>query len=153
MRQETSSIEKWDYRFLCLAREVSKWSKDPSTKVGAIICDEQRRIVSIGYNGLPQHVADTHERLYTRELKYELIVHAEVNAILFAQRNLSGCTLYTYPFPPCSRCAGMVIQSGIDRVVSLQSYIPDRWQDNFALSKAILLEAGIQYDLYDWENV
>ena len=53
----------WDYRFLELAQLVSKWSKDPSTKVGAVIVDKNRRILSVGYNGLPKGVKDFDYRL------------------------------------------------------------------------------------------
>lgn len=139
---------KWDVRFLRLAEFISKWSLDPSTKVGAVIVDENRRVVSVGYNGLPMGVEDTEERLNNRDLKYKIIVHGERNAILFAARPLYGCTLYTWPFMPCATCASMIIQSGITRVVSVMSDNP-RWNDEFALSKEILKEAGLSLDLLD----
>jgi len=137
------SVEKWDRRFLELARFVSCWSKDPSTKVGAVIVDDNRRIVSTGYNGLPQGVEDTDERLNNRELKYKLIVHGERNAIIFAERCIKGCTLYTWPFMPCASCAGLVIQSGIKRVVAPYSDNP-RWVDDFKLSEELFGEAEVE---------
>ncbi|NCA14162.1 MAG: hypothetical protein EBS89_08535, partial [Proteobacteria bacterium] len=76
----------WDRWFLGLAHYVSTASKDPSTKVGAVIVDAERRVVSVGYNGLPRGVEDSEERLHNREVKYKMIIHAERNAILFAQR-------------------------------------------------------------------
>lgn len=143
MRRKTvKDVKKWDRRFLEMAEFVSCWSKDPSTKVGAVITDEKNRVVSIGYNGLPQGVEDTDERLNNRELKYKLIVHGERNAILFAGRSVEGCTLYTWPFMPCATCAGMVIQAGIQRVVAPYSDNP-RWQEDFKLTEQLFSEAGV----------
>src|SRR5690242_18395881 len=107
---EIPGVEKWDRRFLDLAKFVAQWSKDPSTKTGAVIT-RGREVVSVGYNGFPRDVEDAPERYNDRELKYKLIVHCERNALLFAKQDLSGCTLYTYPFMSCTPCAGMVIQS------------------------------------------
>jgi dCMP deaminase len=133
----------WDQRFLALAEHVSSWSLDPSTRVGAVIVDADRRIVSTGYNGFPQGVADLPERLNNRTIKYDMIVHAEVNAILFAKRDLKNSVLYTWPFQPCSRCAGIVIQTGISKIVAPRCDNP-RWSDSFALSNQMFAEAGVE---------
>ncbi len=138
--------EKWDIRFVELAKHIACWSKDPSTQTGAVIVDNNRRIVSVGYNGLSKGVKDTPERLNNRDIKYKIIVHSERNAIIFAQRNLDGCTLYTWPFMSCSTCASMVIQAGIKRVVAPYSD-NERWVDEFKLSSEILNEAGVFIDL------
>lgn len=135
-------MKRWDERYLNLAQFVSGWSKDPSTRVGAVITDPRNQVVSVGYNGLPRGMEDTPERLNNREVKYKLIVHAERNAMIFAERPLHGCTLYTWPFMPCAQCAGMVIQSGIRRVVAPHSDNP-RWQEDFALVRAMFSEAGV----------
>lgn len=140
-------MEEWDERFLGLAKYVSTWSKDPFTKVGAVIVDGDKRIVSIGYNGFPKEVDDD-ERLYDRDLKNDIVVHAEMNAMMFANRSLANCTLYTYPFMPCHRCAGPIIQSGIECVVSYTNE-NERYKDSFALSRDILTEAGVGVELYD----
>jgi dCMP deaminase len=137
---------KWDLRFLGLAKHISEWSLDPSTKVGSVIVDNKNRIISLGYNGFPRGISDD-ERLNDREQKYKIIVHAERNAIIFAGKPLDGATIYTYPFMPCSVCAGMIIQAGITRVVTFESDNP-RWKDDFALSSNILLEAGIKLRYY-----
>jgi dCMP deaminase len=133
----------WNQRFLSLAEHIAQWSKDPSTQVGAVIVDPSRRIISTGYNGLPQGVDDTDNRLHTREIKYEMIVHGEINAILFAKQDLLGSTLYTWPFMPCSRCASIVIQSGIKTVVAPLNDSP-RWKDSFQLSQTMFAEAGVR---------
>ena len=138
-------LRDWDTRFLDLAEHVSKWSKDPSTKVGAVIVDSQRRIVSTGYNGFPVGVMDSYDRLTDRDTKYEMIIHAEANAILFAHQRMNGMTLYTTPFQPCSRCASLIIQSGISRVISYEiEESKNRWTDSFKLAKELFDEAGVE---------
>ena len=138
---------KWDERFIELAKLVGSWSKDPSTQVGAVIVDQKNRIVSVGYNGFPQKISDN-DRLNDRDKKYNVIVHAEANAILFANRDLSGCTIYTYPFQPCSSCSGLIIQSGIQRVVTVRTD-NDRWRTDFSTAAQMLIEAGVTID-YVW---
>lgn len=137
-------LRDWDTRFLDLAEHISKWSKDPSTKVGAVIVDSQRRIVSTGYNGFPVGVMDSYDRLTDRDTKYEMIIHAEANAILFAHQRMNGMTLYTTPFQPCSRCASLIIQSGISRVISYENGEQNRWADSFKLAKELFDESEVQ---------
>ena len=138
--------EKWDRRFLDLARYISEWSKDPSTKTGAIIVDSKNRIVSVGYNGLPAGVDDLPERLANRELKYKMIVHCERNALLFAKSSVEGCKLYTWPFMSCCPCAAMVISAGIKEVIAPISDNP-RWVDDFDLARILFKEAGVKLKL------
>jgi dCMP deaminase len=133
---------KWDERFIELAKLVGSWSKDPSTQVGAVIVDTNNRIVSIGFNGFPKGVKDTEERLLDKDKKYAIVVHAEANALMFANSSVEGCTLYTYPFQPCSRCAGLIIQSGIKRIVSISNNNKN-WEENFKLSRQLFKESGI----------
>lgn len=134
--------QKWDKRFIEMAALISTWSKDPSTKVGAVIVDSNKRVISVGYNGLPARVDDTEERLTNRDLKYKTIVHAERNAIIFARQDLTYSTLYTYPFMPCATCASMVIQAGITEVVAPRNDNP-RWQADFELTEQLFNEAGV----------
>lgn len=138
-----ATADKWDRRFLELAEHIASWSKDPSTQTGAVIVAPDRRIVSVGFNGLPRGVRDTTARLYDRELKYKIIVHCERNAMLFARESLHGCTLYTWPLMSCSVCAAMVIQTGITRHVAPYSDNP-RWQESFALTRELMREAGVK---------
>ena len=140
--------KNWDKRFLELAKLVGSWSKDPSTQVGAVIVDKDKRIVSIGFNGFPKGVEDSEKRLVDREQKYDIIIHAEANALMFAGKSVEGCTLYTWPFQPCSRCAGLIIQSGIKRVVSIKNNDP-RWEKNFNLAVQLFEESAI---ILEWVN-
>ena len=134
---------KWHKRFLDLAKHISTWSKDPSTQVGAVIVDNSKRIISTGYNGFSMGVHDNIERLENRDIKYEMIVHGEINAIVFARQDLTNTTLYTYPFMPCSRCASIVIQSGIKTVVAPFNDNP-RWKDSFEITQTLFAEAGVE---------
>lgn len=139
-------MNKWDTRFLELAKLVSTWSKDPSTQTGAVITDNERRVVSMGYNGFPSRLNDTPERLNDRPTKYSMIVHCEMNAVLNANQRVDGCTLYTWPFLSCDRCATHMIASGITRVVApvLPERLYDRWLDSVTKTKSYFSEAGIE---------
>ena len=140
-------LSKWDYRFLDLAKHIGTWSKDPSTQVGAVIADTRHRIISMGFNGFPQGVDDTQERLQDRETKLMLTQHAEVNALAFASRQVDGCTAYVWPFPPCTQCAGALIQAGITRIVAPEvDEKAHRWGDHFALAREMYQEAGVVVD-------
>lgn len=133
----------WNRRFLELASFISNWSKDPSTKVGAVIVDCNRRIISTGYNGFPIGVSDDQERLENRDFKYKAILHAEENAIMFAKKDLSRCSLYVSSLPPCSHCASLIIQSGIKNVYTWEQEIPERWQESISITKTMFKESGV----------
>ena len=111
---------KWDNRFMEMARVISTWSKDPSSQIGAVVVNDERRILATGYNGFPKGIADTEERLNNKEEKYSRIIHAEMNALmnaLYSGVSLKDSTLYVYGLPVCSSCAKCVIQAGVKRVV------------------------------------
>lgn len=138
---------KWDDRFMRLAREISTWSKDPSSQIGAVIVDDERRILSTGYNGFPRGIADTEDRLNNKEEKYPRVMHAEMNAILAALYNgvsVKGATLYVWGLPVCADCTKSVIQAGIRRIVmTYPEYAPEKWQKQWnELSKPMIEEVG-----------
>ncbi len=139
---------KWHNRFIGLAREIAKWSKDPSTQIGCVIVGPDKEIRSTGFNGFPRGVDDNVDRYELRDLKYMLVCHAEENAIMNAARigtPLMGCTLYCV-WPPCTRCARGIAQAGISKVVVPNVEIPDRWQPDFQLSTQLLQEAGVVFE-------
>lgn len=107
---------KWDSRLLAIAVQVASWSKDPSSKVGALITKDNK-IISQGYNGFPAEITSIAEHEVDRETKYQYVVHAETNALINAERSIKGCTLYVYGLPICNSCASMMIRAGIKRVV------------------------------------
>ena len=95
-------MNKWDQRYLKLAYEVAQWSKDPSSKIGAVTVGAKGQVLSQGFNGLPRGLKDSFTRLHDRETKYKFVVHAEMNAIYNATYNgtsLDGSTLYVYGLP------------------------------------------------------
>jgi dCMP deaminase len=142
---------KWNFRFMELAKLVSTWSKDPSTKIGAVIVNPTTKtVVGMGYNGFPRGVVDYAHRYTDRDEKLKLVVHAEVNAILNATQPVKGCWLYVYPtiMEPncCNECCKYVVQSGIAAVLGLkQDTLSDRWQKLAKYSKIILEEGGVEY--------
>ncbi len=139
--------DKWHVRFIGLAIHVAQWSKDPSTKVGAVIVDNERRVVSLGYNGLPRGVCDHEHILNNKELKLQVVKHAEENAILNSLLRPANCTIYV-THHPCASCAGSIVQSGIRRVVfpsvPLDSTFPSRWKESISLAQTIFQEAGVE---------
>jgi dCMP deaminase len=150
---EVSKIIKWDLWFLGLAKYISTASKDPSTRVGSVIIDQNRRTIAMGFNGFPKGIYDNPELLNNREEKKNRVIHAEINAILFAKQDLTNCTLFTYPFISCSRCAVHVIQVGIKRVVGPKLDITrvERWGKDIELSKQLFDEAGVEVVEYEME--
>ena len=134
-----------------LAREVATWSKDPSTKVGCVLVRE-KKVLSTGYNGFPKNISDDLNRLIDREQKYEITVHAEVNAVTSAALHgvsTEGATAYV-TFNPCSRCAAVLINAGVQSVFSDGgAQIPERWLKNFILASKLLAEAGVDYQTID----
>ena len=144
-------MNKWDKRFIRVAKEVSTWSKDPSKKIGCIAVKD-RRIISTGFNGFPAGIADLPDRLNDRDLKYKYVVHAEMNCIYNATYNgvsLNGSTMYIYGLPVCSECAKGVIQTGIRRVVMPKQDIPDHWTESWKLTQTMFEEANIEWEFID----
>lgn len=142
-------MNKWDERFLALASLVASWSKDPSTKCGAVIVRPDRTVASVGFNGFPKGCSDADELYENRELKYARVVHAELNAILHAREPLTGYTMYTWPAgygPSCDRCSAHVIQAGITRVVHVLdiSDFASRWKDAIERGLTMYAEAGVE---------
>ena len=142
---------KWDERYLRLAREVSTWSKDPSTQVGAVAVGEKGQVLSQGYNGFPRGIADNKERYNEKEIKYRYVVHAEMNCVQNAAMNgvsLKGATMYVYGLPMCNECAKCVVQVGMIRVVSPFTggiEVPEKWKISCAHTQNLLKEVGIPY--------
>lgn len=151
-------MNKWDYRFLKIAKEVGTWSKDPSTQVGAIAVND-KRIIATGYNGFPKGIKDTDELLSDRQAKLKLMVHAEMNMIYNATQHgvsLEGSTVYIHGLPACEDCFKGLIQIGVARVV-----MPDievhgkKWKAGCEFGKAQMKYVGMAVDEYnmfhDWQ--
>ncbi len=116
LEAEKSSQQNWDEYFMGIANEVAKKSKDPSSKNGCVIVDARRRPVSFGYNGTIQGADESKMTLTERPMKYYFAIHSEMNAVLFAGRDLTGCTLYN-KIATCENCLKYCLQAGIKRFV------------------------------------
>jgi dCMP deaminase len=158
---------KWDRRFLEMAQLVASWSKDPSTKTGAVIVGPDKRVVSIGFNGFPSNMSDSEALYANRDEKYSRIVHCEINAMIFAGRLPQGSILYTHPFLSCDRCTVQMLQAGIVRFVAPKPTADalTRWGTAFERTKCYIGEAGATWTevadseripeeslRYDWNN-
>ena len=135
----------WDRRFLQLAELIASWSKDKSTKVGAVAVRD-RRVLATGYNGLPSGVVDSSFRLEDRDTKLLMTQHAETNCISYAARtgvSLLAADLYIFPLAPCAHCASSIIQAGIRRVICFDYVVPQRWQQSFDAAADMFSEAGV----------
>ncbi len=137
---------KWDQRFLELAEFVSRWSKDPNARVGAVITAQRRGAIALGYNGFPSGIEDRAELLQDKVIKLDMVVHAEQNALLIAGPRADAATMFVVGKPVCSRCAGLIIQAGITRVVAPDpATTPEgsSWRATGLLAATMLREAGI----------
>jgi dCMP deaminase len=130
-------MKTWDEYFIDLAKASAERSKDTRTKVGAVVVGEDNRIISTGYNGFP---AKTQE-IWDDEEKHKYVIHAELNAILYAHKNLSNCKIYSTLFP-CSQCAKAIVAAGIKEVV-YSSDTKDGTEDNLT-SKTFFKHCGIK---------
>lgn len=142
-----SALTKWDLRFLSLADFVAQWSKDPSTKIGAVVVRPDKTVASFGFNGFARGVVDSAERLENRALKYPLTVHAEANAIAAARQSVAGCTIYIAGLNPCTPCASLIVQAGITRVVASCGHVknPAHWAQQFELAAQVFEESGVAF--------
>lgn len=148
-------MTNWDLRFMQLADHVAQWSKDRSTGVGAIIVDGKEPI-SMGYNGFPRGCDDDIDERHQRPLKYEWTAHAEENAISNAARRgvkTLGTTMYLNWFP-CARCAGMIVNSGIKRLVCDTE--PDfnnvQFGEGFKIAIQKLNEGGVEVTYLNYKS-
>lgn len=149
---------RWDEYFLQMALVSARMSKDPSTKVGAVLV-RKNTVLSTGFNGFPRGVHDTYERLNDRTQKLEIVVHAEMNAVLAAARMgtaIDGSTIYVaatdgtqeiWGGPPCVRCAVECMQAGVVEYVAWpgKPALMTRWGESIAHAKRLIAEAGLEF--------
>lgn len=154
------SKTKWRNRMIDLAKHVSSWSRDKNAKVGAVLVSKKGGDITLGYNGFPFGVKDDDERYDEKKLKLNIIVHAEVNAIIAAGSRAVEGHLYVVGKPICARCAGPIIQSGIKRIFAEKpkeqgTYPPitdpnkTDWEEVGRLAITMLKEAGVECVFYE----
>lgn len=150
-------MDKWDKRFVELAKTISDWSScyKENRQVGAVIVRD-RRILTTGYNGAPAGIVSCKERGECLRNKLGIAsgthheicyaIHAEQNAIIQAAKigvSIQDATLYC-THQPCAICAKMIVNAGISRIVYVHPY-PDEF------SRKILEESGIIVEQYTEE--
>lgn len=141
----------WDEYFMGIALFSAQRSKDNSTQVGACIVNSDKKIVSVGYNGMPTGCIDDEmpwERTGESSLdtKYPFVCHAELNAILNSSMNgVNGATLYVTLFP-CNECAKAIIQCGIKKVV----YLENKYADTESVKASVMMleKCGVAVEEY-----
>jgi dCMP deaminase len=139
-------MANWDERFMNLARHIAEWSKDRSTKVGAVIVGPSNEVRAIGYNGFPRGIDDDVPGRHERPEKYLWVEHAERNAIYNAARigiPVAGCKMYL-PWFPCMDCARAIVQSGIETLIAIEPDVADpKWGEDFKRAIDLFKEARV----------
>jgi dCMP deaminase len=139
--------QKWNERFMQMAITTASWSKDPKRKVGCVIVNQDKIILSTGFNGFPRGVRDD-ARLIDRDIKLLMIVHAEANAIASAARqghSLIGSTMYVNS-EICSQCAALAIQAGIIHIVMKKVDRCTSWRMSHDIAKEMLSDIGVTWE-------
>lgn len=145
---------------ICL--DISKRSKDRSTRVGCVIVGKYNIPLAMGYNGIPRDCDDDVDARHERPNKYFFFEHGERNAIYNAARMghaLDGARLYI-PAPPCADCARAIIQSGINEVVCASLIVPMRFRESCQAAMEMLNEAKVlvrepnsEYPVHEWTYI
>lgn len=141
--------DKWNKRFLRLAREISTWSKD-STQVAAVIVRPDKTIAGAGFNGFPAWMKDKSKWYKNRKEKYSRIIHSEKNASNYTYEKVEGYTLYTYPMPPCDKCCVEFLGKKIKNFVWFKpsKELKKRWNRSFKKTKKYIKEVHGKYIEY-----
>jgi dCMP deaminase len=145
-------VTPWNEKYLQQALLVSTWSKDPTTKVGCVISDENNLPLGQGFNGFPKGVLDDPGVLLNKERKRLRTIHAELNAIFFSRGSLEGSTFHI-THRPCATCAGAIIQHRAAKVICLEDVngsngsneLGEFWKASIDEGRAMIVEAGIEY--------
>lgn len=145
MNEKRKDYINWDEYFMGVALLSSKRSKDPSTQVGACVASKENKVVTMGYNGMPNGLSDDvmpwgREGIDDLDNKYLYVCHAEFNAILNSNAPVKDCRIYVTLFP-CNECSKAIIQSGIKEVI----YLKDKYPDSVSTraSKRLLMMSGV----------
>jgi dCMP deaminase len=143
-----SHSQKWQHRYLDVADLMASWSKDPSTKCGAVLVSADGKIVSTGYNGFPKGLDDS--LMADREYKAPRVIHAERNALANARQDVRGMTLYV-THPCCPICANLISAFGLAAVVCRDNTdFGVRYEQS--ITEQILRDAGIEFITLSGDN-
>lgn len=140
-------MTNWTSRYMALASMVASWSKDPSTKVGAVLVGKDRRQVALGYNGFPPGIDDSEARLNDRKVKHLLTQHAERNVLDNAHFDCRGATLITTRYP-CHECAKSLVSKGIAKVITPVKPTDPLWAESSDAAQIVMEEGGVQIEFF-----
>lgn len=152
LKEQDHNTLEWDDLFMSLAYLMAMKSHDLSTRLGAVVVDQDHSVRSTGYNGLPRGLEYTEPRI-TPPTKYLYAEHAERNAIYNACRfgvSLKDCTMYTH-WIPCADCARAIVQVGIKMVVvhkNCKDLLGVRWEEPCRVGLEILQECGVEIRMH-----
>ncbi len=156
---DTLPNPSWDELFMRHAYLIASKSKDPRTRIGAVLV-RNKHVISEGYNGLPMGVNDCCAERYQRPEKYLWVEHAERNSIFVCARfgiSTNAAVMYTQGIP-CENCTRATIQAGVSEVVVHKQWQEYQYADvntdsSLGLGKerceTMLREAGIPVRVYD----
>ena len=141
--------DKWDQRYLGMAKMVASWSKDPSTGCGAVIVRPDWSLVSVGFNGFPRRLPDDPAHYLHRPTKLSRTAHSEVNAVRHARERIDGYMVYSWPMLPCDRCANHLINYEVARIICCEPTPAqtERWGESFESTRQMCQDAGVQLDV------
>lgn len=148
-------MSKWDQRYLRLAKIVASWSKDPSTKCGAVIVRQDMTLSSVGFNGFARGLDDDMKDYLDRDKKYPAILHSEWNAISSSkEKKLNNHIVYAYPMPPCDECTAALLQKNIQRIVTHPPNLDQltRWQNMFEDAQDMCYQKSVQIEYQNLEQ-
>lgn len=155
---------------MSIAALTAQKSKDPSSQIGAVLVKD-RRVISMGYNGLPQGVSDPNDwpnldnctapetlmRRNERPEKYHWFEHAERNCLYNIARqggvSALGSTMYCACGVPCTDCARGICNSGVGEVVYLDVSYSNKWEEAAERSLVMFCEAGVKTRVYKGPKV
>lgn len=144
----------WSEYFINIAEQIKFKSKDPSTKIGSVIADDDNTIISTGYNSFPRGLNDSVVERGERPEKYNWMVHAELNSILNAARtgvSVKGSTMYITSGLPCTECAKAIINAGIKKVYCktvCTTQNKEKWEESQKRALIMLEECNVKVILY-----
>ena len=151
---------RWLNYFFTLAQAAGDISKDPSTKVGAVIVKD-KYVLGTGFNGFPCGVHDDQKEYshrYERPIKYDYTAHAEANALMqccLHGRSTKDATIFV-THQPCIECTKLLIQAGIKQIFfnnytlpPKDGYDPADWRSKLSLAENMCSEAGVIFYGFD----
>ena len=122
IKSTTHTRISWDNYFMNIAEVVKTRSLDTKTQVGAVLVSiKDNRIISTGYNSVCAGMDDSLIDWTNRDYVHQIIIHAETNAILYAQSKFEDAILYS-TLSPCKDCIKLLSATKIRKIIYKDEY-------------------------------